>query len=342
MSAVAGPDRGTLAAWLSEIIPAPIVADDLVLATPSGGGWSNDTWLVSGLGSGRRVVLRVQPERRSMFPRYDLARQVACLDVLAAEPSVPTPAVLGRDLAGERLGRPSFVMEFVIGRTPSDDRPTFAESGWLADATPEQQREFHVGMIDAIVALHAVDPDQDLLRKQVEPTMPPLDELEEVWHFDQGSHRPAVLDDVFSHLRSSAPPLSQRCLLWGDARPANAVVGIDHFRPVALIDWELATIGSPEFDVQWMAEMNWMRMEGAALTRLPGFLTDDEVVDRYQIRSGRTLHDLEWYRQFAALRVAVLMHRYLRAMVHAERLPADHKLLSETVASRRVVSLMRA
>jgi aminoglycoside phosphotransferase (APT) family kinase protein len=65
-------------------------------------------------------------------------------------------------------------------------------------------------------------------------------------------------------------------------------------------------------------------------------------VSRYEQHTGTGLTHLAWYRYLAATRVAVLMHRYLRAMVHAGRLPADHRLLADTVATRRLASLSPA
>ena len=72
---------------------------------------------------------------------------------------------------------------------------------------------------------------------------------------------------------------------------------------------------------------------------LPGFPTDDEALEHYRSRTGRRLEHLAWYRYLAAVRVAVLMHRYLRAMVHAGRLPADHTLFRGTVATCRLAEL---
>ena len=80
--------------------------------------------------------------------------------------------------------------------------------------------------------------------------------------------------------------------------------------------------------------MNRMRMQGSGVAPLPGFL-DDVAVAHYERCSGRPLHNLGWYTLFAAVRIAVMMHRHLRVMVQSGRLPADHRLLTDTVATRR-------
>jgi aminoglycoside phosphotransferase (APT) family kinase protein len=170
-----------------------------------------------------------------------------------------------------------------------------------------------------------------------------LDELERIWDFDRGEHWSGVVDDSLVLLRATMPSTDQGAvLLWGDARPANVIVAVDGFRPVGLLDWELATIGPAELDVTWLAEMNRMRMEGSGVAPLPGFLDDDAAAVHYERRSGRPLHDLGWYQLHSATRIAVLMHRHLRVMVHAGRLPADHRLLVETIATRRLAELAAA
>jgi aminoglycoside phosphotransferase (APT) family kinase protein len=338
----------SLASWLTDALGEPVTPGALVLGTPTGGGWSNDTWLVStGAPEHHDVVVRLQPTRASMFPTYDLSKQLLCLEALADEPDVPTPPVLASDLAGTRLGRSAFVMARIDGRVPADDSPTFAEAGWLVEAAPADQRRFLTGLVDCMAAVHAVDVDRRGL-SALRPLGPghsndaAVRDLRSLWEWDQGPIVPQGIGAALDRLAATAPDPRTDVLLWGDARPANVVVAQDDFVPVALLDWELATVGPPELDVTWLLEMNWVRIEGAGLAALPGFPTDDEVVSRYEQHTGTGLTHLAWYRYLAATRVAVLMHRYLRAMVHAGRLPADHRLLADTVATRRLASLSPA
>ena len=339
-------DDERLASWLGEILGVSVDARTMVLKRPQGGGWSNDTVFVDPDGRGAdRLVVRLAPTGPAMFPHYDLTRQWVVMQELAAATSVPVPPVLGVDADGTQLGRPGFVMGFVEGRVPADDRPSFAESGFLYEASPGQQRVFHTSLIDAIVAVHRTpltDRLIPLLSSDHRSTNGALDELRRTWHFDRGERWSPVIDDALDVLRGSVPAPRADVLLWGDARPANVIVASDGYRPVALVDWELATIGPPELDVMWLAEMNRMRMEGSGVSPLPSFLDDVEAVSHYERRSGRSLGDLDWYRLFAAVRVAVLMHRHLRVMVHIGRLPADHRLLTDTNAVRRVAALLEA
>jgi aminoglycoside phosphotransferase (APT) family kinase protein len=238
-------------------------------------------------------------------------------------------------------------MGFVDGRVPSDDRPSFAEAGFLFDATAAQQRVFHTGLLDALAAIHATPLTPALssaLRPAAEVAAPvaAVEALERTWAFDQGPSRAAIIEVGFAALRASWPVGGDDLLLWGDARPANVIVAPDGFTPVALLDWELAAIGPAELDLMWLAEMNRMRMEGSGVAPLPGLLPDDEAIAHYEQRGGRRLVELGWYRRYSALRIAVLMHRHLRVMVHLGRLPADHPVFRDNVATRRLAELLDA
>ena len=333
-----------LTRWLSELSNARVDPRALRIARPTGGGWSNDTFFVdTALPQPARVVVRLAPDGPSMFPTYNLSRQVTVMQEVSRAGRVRVPNVLGVDLGGDRLGRPAFVMSFVGGRVPVDDRPSFAEAGFLFDAVAEDQRVFHLGLIDAIANVHA-----SLTPVLVESLKPlnqatlghALAELSRTWQFDRGDHWSNVVDESLGALAGRLPPPTIDVLVWGDARPANVIVPEKDFVPVALLDWELATVGPPELDITWLAEMNRMRMQGSGVAPLPGFLSDDEAVDHYQKHSGRVLNDLPWHRLLSATRIAVLMHRHLRVMVHLGRLPATHRLLSRTIATDRVAQLM--
>jgi aminoglycoside phosphotransferase (APT) family kinase protein len=233
-------------------------------------------------------------------------------------------------------------MAFVPGRVPADDRPSFAEAGFLHDAAPADQRAFHTGLLDAIARVHETDPaavatDGDERGSSLDAA---LDDLRAIWRFDRGERWSDIVEHAIAALADSVPAPRENVLLWGDARPANVIVPDDGFHPIALLDWELAGIGPPELELTWLAEMNRMRMQGSGVAPLPGFLTDDEAVRYYEARTGRTLQHLAWFTLYSATRVAVLMHRHLRVMVHVGRLPGDHRLLTRTIAIDRVAGLL--
>lgn len=327
--------------WFSQRIGADVRIERA--STPgTGGGWSNETLLLdlSRLG---RVVVRLQPAGPSMFRTYELAREYTILETLSAigHPKVPKP--LAFDPHGAIAGRPLFVMSYVPGRVPSDDRPSFAEAGWLFEASFEEQRTLYVSLLAAIAEIHAVDwrPKLAFLARAGDPPLrAEIDWLRTLHRWGAGSERHATIERGFERLAHGLPIASPPCLLWGDARPANVVE--EAFMPAALLDWELASIGPAELDIAWFLEMNRMRTEGAGVAPLPGFLPDDETVACYQRLSGRRLADIAWYRQYAALKMAVLMERHLRVAIARGALRPGHRLLKDNVALRRVEALLDA
>jgi aminoglycoside phosphotransferase (APT) family kinase protein len=91
---------------------------------------------------------------------------------------------------------------------------------------------------------------------------------------------------------------------------------------VAILDWELATIGDPLADVGYLCAV-WIEREDPPLrmfelsgaTRAEGFLTRDELVARYEAASGRSMTDIRWYRALALWKATIFMEgNYRRAL----------------------------
>jgi aminoglycoside phosphotransferase (APT) family kinase protein len=335
-------DDAAFRRWLA----AKLEIADLTIAearTPSGGGWSSETWLLTLRDAAqptrreRRIVVRLAPLGPAMFPEYDLGRQVACMRALTDAAQCPVPAVLADDLSGSVIERPLYVMDFVAGETPSDDRPTFFEAGFLFDAAAADQRRFHTAFLAALAALHARPPDSGLVRRLTRPGQGrtalerELAWLRGIFDWGRGAAPQPLIDQALAWLAGHLPDDDREVLLWGDARPANTVVR--DFTPVALLDWELATLGPPELDVFWLLEMNAMRSKGGLL---PGFLDDAASRTHYEALSGNTLRDAAWHIRFAAAKVALLMLRHLLVRVELGHLAADHAVLTDNIATRRL------
>jgi aminoglycoside phosphotransferase (APT) family kinase protein len=316
-------DAARLAAWLG-------TTDVVVEGSPSTGGWSNETFFVR---SGDcQLVVRLTPPGASMFPIYDLGQQVRCLQLAAAH-GLPVPPVIGAEPDPDVLGRPFFVMERLAGQVPSDDDPPFTKAGFLFDATATQQQTFCRDAIDRVATVHAIDPPSFL------PVGPaPIDHLTwcaELCRWAEVDH-PQVWAAHDALVRDAPPadaaPVS---LLWGDARPANMLVGTD-FRVVGLLDWELAGTGPGELDIAWFCEMNHMRAQGSPL---PGFLSEAATWERWSDAVGRPATHVSWHQRYAAYRVAVLLFLYVKAMIAVGRVPADHRMLRDNVGTRRLHEL---
>lgn len=310
---------------------------------PAGGGWSSETWLLmvrdrgDGAAAGRRIVLRLAPTGPAMFPEYDLSRQVACIRALKGARGCHVPDILAEDLAGAVIGRPLYLMDFIAGDIPSDDKPTLFEADFLFDASAADQRRFHETFIAAMAALHGTARSADLSRALARANVGAtalareLAWLRGVFEWDHGAAPQAVIVRALDALNARLPDDGCEVLLC----PANVVVR--DFAPVALLDWELATLAPPELDVFWLLEMNRMRSKGLLL---PGFFSDAETLARYAGLTGHTMRDADWHVLFAATKVALLMLRHLLVRVAFGELAGDHPILSENVAIRRLSALL--
>jgi len=305
-----------------------------VQGAPSGGGWSSCTLLVEA--DDRPLVLRLAPTGRGMFGEYDLSVQVSCLRHVRAY-GLPAPAVLATDLAGEQLGRPGYAMERVPGRVPSDDEPPFTKAGFLFDAAVDERRRFSADLVDRLAEVHQLPLLAGL-------PVGPSAAHHLAWCQRQRGARPGrgTDDDPLwrAHrllARQLPRELGPPVLLWGDVRPANTVVDAG-FAVAALLDWELAGTGPPEFDVSWLNEMN--RLRAGTDPPLPGFLTEEQVWQRWSARTGRRPRARAWFRLFAAYRVAVLLELHLDERVRRGALPAEHPVRTENRATRRLADLL--
>jgi len=110
----------------------------------------------------------------------------------------------------------------------------------------------------------------------------------------------------------------------GDYRLGNVIVSPDPpARVAAILDWEMATIGDPLADLGYLCTLWVDRDDGAPpglfaqwdITRRDGFLRRDELVARYEERSGRAMTDIRWYRVLALWKATVFMEgNYRRAL----------------------------
>lgn len=333
-------ERAALAAWLSQRSEFRVTDPDRVQIAAPASGWSNET--VIARVDGVPIVVRLAPSRLSMFPDYDLDKEWQIISALHGRGRPPVPRPIARDSDGALFGRPFFVMSFVEGTAPSDNKPTYAEKGWLVDGSVAERWRFWVGFIAAMTDVHKAPWKTEGLAR-LAPTgggstlVAALDGLEALHRWSAAPQ--ADIEAAFARLRETMPAISSDdVLLWGDARPANVLVR--DFRIVALLDWELATVGPAEMDVTWFQEMHWMRTTGSGIPLPEGFPDDQEIAECYEAVSGRPLGELGWFRLLAAVKVAVLLYRHLVVAVDRGALPAGHPLLRDNIATRRLAALL--
>jgi aminoglycoside phosphotransferase (APT) family kinase protein len=290
---------------------------DPLAAEPIGNGHSNVTYLLC---SGDAELVLRRPPRGPLPPSaHDVLREARLLRALA-----PTAARVPRVLAvGDDdgiIGAPFYVMERVAGEVVTDAVP-------VALDTPQQCRRLGEELIDALVEVHAVDwrahgledfsrdPDGYLERQ--------LRRFGGLWGQLKTREIEAV-EQVGAWLLEHLPASGRPTVVHGDYRLGNTMMAAQPpARLVAIFDWEMATVGDPLADLGYLCAL-WMQrddpplpalFEFGGVTRKEGFLTRDELVARYEQRSGRAMTDIRWYRTLALWKAAVFMEgNYRRAI----------------------------
>ena len=321
-----------LATWLADRLGSDALPDIVGLSRPQAGGMSSSSvlfdaqWQVNGRPDRGSYVVRMAPEPGSLpvFETYDLATQFAVMSEVAAHTDVPVPPLAWLETDASVLGTPFFVMQRVDGRIP-EDNPPYVFVGWLFDATPQERLRLAHNTVDIIARIHALPDPADRFPALAPPSAGSA--LQRQFEADRAWYRWALVDDgyripllerAFGWLAERWPATSgPDVLCWGDARPGNIIYrGLD---PAAVLDWEMATVGPRELDVAWIIFTHRFFQDIATRFGQPGLpdhLRRDDVVAHYQRLTGHTLHDLEWYLIYSALRHGIVMARIKRRMIH--------------------------
>lgn len=315
--------RAKLAPWLAERMGLTGVQIGEV-EIPSTSGVANETLLVDacwtnrGRQSRQGLAVRIAPDE-PLFPDRSFRSQYLVQEALEAEPDVPVPRLIGYEEDPGVLGSPFFVAERVAGLIPGD-RPHFSEAGFLADAGEEQRRRLWESAVDALARLHAVPADRFAfldrgtgrggLKEEMHYWRGYTDRLEvgPGWNRD-------MLEQGWEWLVDHQPRDVASELSWGDARIGNMV--FRDFEVVALLDWDTASLAGPVADLAW-----WIQMDRHSWELLPGLGRPDELVERWERRTGREAVHLHWHLVFTAFRLGMIRMKLRRMMVLDGLLPA--------------------
>jgi aminoglycoside phosphotransferase (APT) family kinase protein len=281
-------------------------------AVPVGDGHSNVTF-----GLSTDVILR-RPPRGPLPPSaHDVLREARLLTAL--EPtSVRTPRVLAVCADAEVIGAPFYIMERVRGTAITEQLPTSLD-------TPTHRARIADELIDALVELHATDWTTLGLEGFGKPTGYLTRQLRRFNGLWEVNHTREIegLEEVGGWLAENMPESPPATIVHGDYRLGNTMFA-DETPPrlAAILDWEMATIGDPLADIGYLM-VHWVqptdvksRFAMHTVTDRPGFPTRQEMVARYEERSGRSVQSLDWYVALAMWKASVFMEgNYKRAVM---------------------------
>jgi aminoglycoside phosphotransferase (APT) family kinase protein len=274
-------DTAALAGYLEARLPGfngPIQADKTAT------GQSNPTFILTTPGG--KYVLRKKPPGQLLKSAHQVDREYRVMHALEGT-DVPVPRMLHLCEDDRVIGTAFYVMEFVGGTVfwdPALPELTVAQRAKLYD---EQNR--------ALAALHSVDPAKVGLA-DFGRAGSYFARQRDRWTKQYRASETERIDDMetlIQWLEKNEPPDDGRAsLVHGDYRIDNMIFTPDGSRLLAIIDWELSTIGHPFSDLAYQC-MQWrfpnqetMRGLAGVDRRALGIPTEEEYVDRYCERMG--------------------------------------------------------
>jgi aminoglycoside phosphotransferase (APT) family kinase protein len=318
---VPGIDVASVTRWLESNVSGahgPFTFD--VIA----GGHSNLTYRVTGA-DGTAYVLRRPPLGHRLASAHDMGREHRIIHALQRS-GVPVAPALGYCDDPQVNGDPFYVMGFVTGHVLRDRLAAEAA------LTPEARRRASESIVDTMAAIHAVDlraVGLDDLGRHDGYIERQLKRWYGQWNAQKTRELPAV-DRVHDELLRRVPAQGPATIVHGDYRLDNCMVG-DDGSVVAVLDWEICTLGDPLADVG-LLQVYWTGPDDAAspwngsATTAPGFMNRVELAERYAAVSGRDLSELPFYVAFAYWKLACILEgvyaRYLGGAL-GQRDPAE-------------------
>jgi aminoglycoside phosphotransferase (APT) family kinase protein len=297
-----GIDAGGVTAWFEGNAPgvAPPFRFSLIA-----GGRSNFTYTVTDA-AGARFVLRRPPLGPLLPSAHDMGREHRIMTALGPSP-VPVPPVVGLCTDEAVTGAPFYVMRFVDGLILRDPEAVAPVAEPIRVAASE-------ALVDVLGALHDVDPDAvglgELGRRDgyVERT---LRRWRGQWEKSKSREIP-LIEDLADRLAADIPAAGPARIVHGDFRLDNTIVSPDDGSVLAVLDWELCTLGDPLADVgmlvvYWTEPGDEMSALSWAPTVAPGFPGRKEVIARYAAASGRDLSELDYYVALGYWKIAVIL-----------------------------------
>jgi aminoglycoside phosphotransferase (APT) family kinase protein len=320
----------TIAEWLGRIFPGAHDITITKLHAPPSSGFSGETilvdaeWSENGTREAHPLAIRVEPTTYDVFLEPDLGVQYKVMKALADHTDVPMPPMLGFESDRALLGGQFFLMGRVDGEA-APDSPAYTEEGWIKDATPEQQGKLYDSGLRAMAGVH----NSDWRKLGLESiARDEFDYVERyyVWAQEPGSENP-TMDAAMAWMRANLPsPTDDPALCWGDSRPGNQLYR--DFEVVAVLDWEMVTIGDPIMDLGWWLFLQRFHTEGTGVPLLPGFFEEPRAVARWEELTGRQVDPdvLHFYIGFAGIRFGCVMMRLATLMSEFGILPVESNM----------------
>ena len=267
-----------------------------------GGGQSNPTYFV--IFDNREMVLRKQPAATLLPSAHAIDREYRVMQALAAS-DLPVPKLILYHEDRELLGTPFYLMERLQGRVfPNCELPGME---------PAERRAIYMAMAQTMARLHQVDWASIGLSdygRQGGYFSRQIARWSKQWEMSKSAENNDI-DRLMPWLRDNLPDESETTISHGDFRLGNLMFHPTEPRVIAVLDWELSTLGHPLADVAFNC-MAWRTLpseyggiRGLDLAAL-GIPSEAEYLQHYYRLSGRRDGVTPFHFAFALFRMAVI------------------------------------
>jgi aminoglycoside phosphotransferase (APT) family kinase protein len=326
---VVGIDSAAIAGWFEQLglaVTGPLRFERIGL------GQSNLTYLVRDA-SDQEWVLRRPPLGTLLVSAHDVGREARILAALQ-DTAVPTPGVYG--LTRDDADVPLLLMEFVDGLVV--DRMPIAEA-----LTPPHRRQIGLSLPRTLAKIHAVDIDEvglSDLASHKPYAQRQLKRWAGQWELSKTRELPD-LDDLTRRLIAAAPPHQELTLVHGDFHLRNVITSYTTGEVIAVLDWELSTLGDPLADMgsllaYWPARGEDTAGDFAAAA-LDGFPDRAEMAQVYLAETGRDAETLKYWYALGLWKVAVIAEGVMRRAIDEPQ----NKAASGTPTVHRIDALVQ-
>ncbi|CAN5443189.1 phosphotransferase [soil metagenome] len=293
------------------------------------GGQSNPTFKLTA--DGRSYVLRTKPgpAAKLLASAHAIDREFRVMDALnnAGFPAARQYALCSDEAI---IGREFYVMEFVDGRVLWDQA--------LPGMTPSERTAIYDEMNRVISQLHTIDYAQIGLASYGKPGNYFARQIERWTRQYKASETEKIeaMDALSDWLPKNIPVGDETTIVHGDFRMDNMIFHPTEPRVLAVLDWELSTLGHPFADFSYHC-MSWhitprqfRGIAGLDLAAL-GIPSQDEYIARYCERTGRSIRkeDFNFYLAYNMFRLAGIlqgiMKRYVDGTASSEQALASGK-----------------
>ncbi len=268
------------------------------------GGQSNPTYLLST--GDEHAVLRKKPPGQLLKSAHQVDREYRVMRALQGS-EVPVPKMLHLCEDPSVIGTSFYLMEWVEGRVVT--------ASALPSLSPPERTELYEDLVRILAALHQIDPSDVGLAEFGRPGNYYVRQISRWSRQYEASKTDDIpeMDALMEWLPAHVPESDETGIVHGDYRVGNCIVHPSEPRVVAVLDWELSTLGHPLGDLAYFCQA-WRgdAAPGVSLVGLDlaahGIPTEEQVVARYCELTGRErIDDWEFYMVFVLFRSAAIV-----------------------------------